>query len=70
MVVGGTEIVVSPSRAWRIADIEITEVVEVVRDVEGRRTVNWPDGVPDAIFLVAVRVKVEVIVVIVVQSGI
>lgn len=50
-------------------DIERTDVVEVVCVVEGKRTVNWPDGVPDAIFLLAVRVKVDVIVMIVVQSG-
>jgi hypothetical protein len=45
------------------------EVVDVVRDVAAKRTVNCPDGGPEAIFLVAVRVKVEVVVTIVVQSG-
>ena len=38
------------------------EVVEVDRDVDGKMTVNSPDGAPDAIRLVAVRVNVDVLV--------
>jgi hypothetical protein len=52
-----------------MVEVEVVEVVDVVVAVEGRTTVNAPEGDPDAIFLVAVRIKVEVTVAIAVQKA-
>ena len=54
----------------RIVDVMIVDEVEVlVNVVKGDRTVNVPDGGPEAIRRVAVRVNVEVLVTVVVHSG-
>jgi len=45
------------------------EVEVVVAVVNGARTVKLPDGVPDEIRRVAVRVNVEVLVTVVTQGG-
>jgi hypothetical protein len=70
-VEGGCWIVVplwSPMR-WVLVvkKVEVDVDVEVV--VEGRTTVNWPDGVPVATCLVTVRVNVIVTVTMVVHMG-
>jgi hypothetical protein len=69
IVLVGSWTVVTPSSPWTTVDVEMTEVVDVYCDVAGKMTVNSPDGVPEAIFLVAVLTKVEVAVTIVVQAG-
>lgn len=52
-------------------EVEILEAVEVVvAVVNGARTVKSPDGEPDEIRLVAVRVKVDVLVTVVMHGGI
>jgi len=62
-VLGGSWIVVSPSAPWRTVEVEMLEEVDVVvAVVNGARTVKSPDGEPDEIRLVAVRVKVDVLV--------
>ena len=65
----GSWIVVTPRSPWTTVEVEMMDVVDVYCDVNGKMTVNSPDGEPDAIFLVAVRTNVEVLVTIVVQSG-
>jgi hypothetical protein len=70
VVVGGSRIVVSPWAPWNIVEVRTAEVVIVdVAVVEGEMTVNWPDGEPVAIRLVAVRTKVEVAVIVLVHCG-
>ena len=52
-------------------EVEILEEVDVVvAVVNGARTVKSPDGEPDEIRLVAVRVKVDVLVTVVMHCGI
>ena len=54
-----------------MVDVEMADdVVVKVVVVVGDKTVNPPVGAPEAIRLVAVRVKVEVLVTTVVQSGV
>ena len=48
----------------------LEEVDVVVAVVNGARTVKSPDGEPDEIRLVAVRVKVDVLVTVVMHCGI
>jgi len=51
-------------------EVEIIEEVEVVvAVVNGSRTVKSPDGAPDEIRRVAVRVKVDVLVTVVMHCG-
>src|SRR5579859_95760 len=52
---------------WVLVVKKVYVDVEVV--VEGRTTVNWPDGVPVATRLVTVRVNVIVTVTMVVYTG-
>jgi hypothetical protein len=53
-----------------MVDVEMVEEVVVnVVVVVGERIVNSPAGLPEAIRLVAVRVKVEVVVITVVHNG-
>jgi hypothetical protein len=66
----GSWTAVTPSSPWTTVEVEMMDVVDVYCDVNGKMTVNSPDGEPDAIFLVAVRTNVEVLVTIVVQSGV
>ena len=70
MVVGGTKIVVSPDSPCVTVEVVRMEVVKAaVVVVVGEITVNSPAGEPDAIFRVAVRTNVEVLVTVTVQDG-
>jgi len=68
-VEGGCWIVVLPwsLMRWVLVVKKVDVDVEVV--VEGRTTVNWPDGVPVATHLVTVRVNIIVTVTMVVHTG-
>lgn len=61
--------VVCPCCPMCTVEVEVTEVVVVEVSVMGEITVKVPDGVPEAIFLVAVRVNVDVEMMVVVHAG-
>jgi hypothetical protein len=69
VVVSGIKTVVSPSSPITTVEVEVVVAVVVDVVVMGRTTVKSPDGDPDAIFLVAVRMNVVVTVVTVTQSA-
>jgi hypothetical protein len=51
-----------------MVNVDVVEDITVeVAVVKGEMTVNWPDGEPEAIRLVAVRTKVDVLVTVLVH---
>src|ERR1700737_1116106 len=69
MVVGEFIIVVSPWSPMLMVEVNVVNAMEMNVVVEGTTTVNSPEGEPDAIFLVAVRINVDVMVVTATHTG-